>query len=89
MEGFKQFTKDNDVVNLCVPENLNKKFWKYQNNKAFNKAIKESVKVTIESIFALPSFEAHVRKHERLWNKPRTEFNILEKEHIDRTYTVN
>lgn len=89
IKGFKQITKDSDVINICTYENLNKKFWKYQNHKAFNKAIKESTKQTVESIFELPKFEAHVRKHEKLWNKHRSQFNVLEKEHIDRTYIQN
>lgn len=89
MKQLKQITPSNNIVNLCVDENLNKKFWKYQNQKAFNKAIKESTKQTIESIFELPKFEAHVRKHEKLWNKHRSQFNVLEKEHIDRTYIQN
>lgn len=83
---LKQITKDNNVVNIATVESLNKKFWKHQNHKAFNNAIEESTRQTIESIFELPTFEAHVRKHERLWNKHRSQFNILEKEHIDRTY---
>lgn len=83
---LKQITTSDNIVNLCVEENLNTKFWKYQNYKAFNKAIKESTKQTVESIFELPKFEAHVRKHEKLWNKHRSQFNVLEKEHIDRTY---
>lgn len=83
---LKQVTKDNSVVNIATVENLNKKFWKHQNHKAFNKAIEESTRQTIESIFELPTFEAHLRKHERLWNKHRSQFNVLEKEHIDRTY---
>lgn len=82
IKGFKQITKDSDVINICTDENLNKKFWKYQNQKAFNKAIKESTKQIIQ-------FEAHVRKHEKLWNKHRSQFNVLEKEHIDRTYIQN
>jgi uncharacterized pyridoxal phosphate-containing UPF0001 family protein len=86
---FEQITKDSDVVNISTVENLNKKFWKYQNKKAFNREIEESKNVTIQSIYALPSFEAHVRKHERAWNKSRTEFNVLELEHIDRTYISN
>lgn len=78
MEQLKQITPSDNIVNLCVEENLNKKFWKYQNHKEFNKAIKE-----------LPKFEAHVRKHEKLWNKHRSQFNALEREHIDRTYIQN
>ena len=83
---LKQVTKDNSVVNIATVESLNKKFWKHQNHKAFNKAIEVSTRQTIESIFELPTFEAHIRKHERLWNKHRSQFNVLEKEHIDRTY---
>jgi hypothetical protein len=83
---FEQITKDNDVVNIATSENLNKKFWKYQNQKAFNRAIEESKEMTIQSIYELPHFEAHVKKHEKLWNKKRTKFNVLELEYIDRGY---
>ena len=86
---FKQITKDTEIVNISTFENLNLGFWKYQNQKSFNKAIEEARKNTIDSIFELPSFEAHVRKHERLWNKHRLEFNVLEKVHIDTTYIQN
>lgn len=86
IKGFKQTTKDSDVINICTDENLNKKFWKYQNHKAFNKAIKESTRQTVDE---LQKFEAHVRKYEKLWNKHRSQFNVLEKEHIDRTYIQN
>jgi hypothetical protein len=78
----KQITKNSDVVNIATSENLNLKLWKYQNKKNLDKAVKES----IDSIFELPKYAAHVRKHEKLWNKSRKEFNALEKEYIDRTY---
>lgn len=39
---FKQITKDNNVVNIATVENLNKKLWKYQNHKEFNKVIKKA-----------------------------------------------
>lgn len=86
---LKQITKDKDVVNIATEENLDKGFWKYQNKKEFNRVVKEDKKLTLQSIVELPQFEAHVRKYERLWNKKRTEFNVLEKEHIDRTYIAN
>lgn len=89
IKQLKQITPSDNIVNLCVVENLNKKFWKYQNHKAFNKAIEESTKQTIQSILELPKFEEHVREHERLWNKHRSQFNALEREHIDRTYIQN
>ncbi|HSQ89522.1 hypothetical protein [Romboutsia sp.] len=86
---LKQVTKNSDVVNIATSENLNKKFWKYQNKKALNRAIEENKAITIQSIYALPSFETHVKKYEKLWNKSRTEFNVLEQECINRTYISN
>ncbi len=85
----KQVTEDAAIVNNATIENLNTKFWKYQNQKAFSEAIEEAKKITIQSIFELPQFEAHVRRHELEWRKPRTQFTVLEQEHIDRTYISN
>ena len=85
-EQIKQVTDTKNIVNIAVKENLNIKMWKYQNIKEFNRAIESDKKNTLQAIVELPQFEMHVRKHEVLWRKPRSEFNALEKEYIDRTY---
>ena len=85
-EVKNQVTNDGNIVNIATKENLDIKMWKYQNQKEFNRAIDGDKKNTLQAIVAIPQFEMHVRKHEMLWRKPRSEFNALEKEYIDRTY---
>ncbi len=85
-EVINQVTNDSNLVNISTKENLDIKMWKYQNIKEFNRTIESDKKNTLQAIVELPQFEMHVRKHEMLWRKPRSEFNALEKEYIDRTY---
>ncbi len=88
-EVYKQIIKENYVVNVAIKENLDTKMWKYQNKKEFNRVVDLDKENTLQAIVELPKFEMHVRKHEMLWRKHRSEFNVLEKEYIDRTYHNN
>lgn len=86
MEIYKQVVEDDSVVNIATRENLDMKMFKHQNYKEFNRAVESDKVNTLQAIVELPNFEAHVRKHEMIWRKNRSEFNVLEKEYIDRTY---
>lgn len=85
-EVRSQVTNDSNVVNIATKDNLDIKIWKHQNIKEFNRAIESDKKNTLQAIVELPRFEMYVRKYEMLWRKHRSEFNVLEKEYIDRTY---
>ncbi|MDB8805037.1 hypothetical protein [Romboutsia sp. 1001216sp1] len=81
---FKQAIKDSALQPIAPDINLD--FWKYQNQKEFNRIIEEDKKTTIQSIFELPKFEAHVRRHEIIWRKHRKDFNTFEIEYLEKTY---
>lgn len=89
MEIYKQVVEDDSVVNIATRENLDMKMFKHQNYKEFNRAVELDKVNTLQAIVELPKFEMHVRKHEMIWRKNRSEFNVLEKEYIDRTYHNN
>lgn len=81
---IKQAIKDSELQPIAPDINLD--FWKYQNKKEFNRIIAEDKKTTIQSIFELPKFEAHVRIHEIIWRKHRKDFNTFEIEYLEKTY---
>lgn len=75
---LKQITKNSEIVSVCISENLNKKFWKYQNAKLFNKIIKEDKRFRKSIFDEIPSFNKFVIGKEIEFGKPREEFNVLE-----------
>lgn len=83
-EFIKQITNDNDIV--VMDHRLDKKFWKHQNKKHFYQMLENEKDITIKSIYELPRFSACVAKYERLWNKHRSTFNIMEMELIEKNY---
>ncbi len=86
MEIYKQVVEYDSVVNIATRENLDMKMFKHQNYKEFNRAVESDKVNTLQAIVELPNFEAHVRNHKMIWRKNRSEFNVLEKEYIDRIY---
>lgn len=87
MEIRKQAIEE--VVTVATLDNLNLELWRKANRNYFNKVTEKDKKNAIESIFELPFYERHVRKYEMLWKKKRTDFNVLEREYVDRTYISN
>ncbi|RDY22857.1 hypothetical protein CHF27_011085 [Romboutsia maritimum] len=86
MHEVRQAVNSDNIVNLFIFENINTGMWKYQNYKEFIRAVEEDKKNVIESIFELPKYAAFIRQYEILWGKKRSEFNELEREHLDRKY---
>ena len=80
MEIYKQITKDTDVVNIAILENLNFEFWKDENKKDLDREIEADARLKLGVMELLPAFDNLITIYEIKWNKSRNDFNVMERD---------
>ena len=86
MTGLKQVIRDIKLVNIATFENLKFDFWKEDNKKELEREIQADKRLKLGVLQLMPDFNRLITKYEIEFNKPMSEFNVVDIAIIDNEF---